>query len=475
MIATVFSIGLTATAYAAFLTPVQIIDVTGDGSGTILGGVTGVATDSSGNVFVAGSSDSSNSIFKITPSGTITLIIDITGDGLSPHTAPEGVATDSSGNVFVSGRISDNAFKIDTPGTCSTTGTPCTITQIIDSSGDGFGNTLDSPHGVATDSSGNVFVVGAISHNAFKITPGGIITEIIDSSGDGGGNFLSFPFGIATDSSGNVFVSGGAGSNVFKIDTPGTCSTIGTPCTITEIIDSTGDGVNTLTTARGIATDSSGNVFVSAQGSHNAFKIDTPGTCSTIGTPCTITQIIDSSGDGGGNPLDSPFGIATDLSGNVFVTGGSSKNVFEITPGGIITEIIDFTGDGSGTGDNVGGGNILISPYGVATDLSGNVFVGGLFSENAFVIILDSVDSDGDGVKDNIDEAPNDAANDNFSDGTTFGNIVSGNANLSITNVAINGVTISATGNGTVSVCGIATITFTTGDEVLVLNERVCP
>jgi hypothetical protein len=48
-----------------------------------------------------------------------------------------------------------------------------------------------------------------------------------------------------------------------------------------------------------------------------------------------ITEIIDSTGDGGGNALNEPGAVAVDSSGNVF----------KITPGGAITEIIDATGD----------------------------------------------------------------------------------------------------------------------------------
>ena len=46
---------------------------------------------------------------------------------------------------------------------------PKTITEIIDSTGDGSGNTLSNAPGVAVDGSGNVYVTGRDSHNAFQI------------------------------------------------------------------------------------------------------------------------------------------------------------------------------------------------------------------------------------------------------------------------------------------------------------------
>jgi len=353
-------------AYASFLTPVEIIDATGDGV-SAFDFANGIATDSSGNVFVAG--EGTDNVFKITPGGVITEIIDSTGGGIATLDAPESVATDSSGNVFVTGNISNNVFKI-TPGGV--------ITVIIDATGTGVGfglTPLNRPVGVATDSSGNVFVVGATVPAAFKITPGGVITQIINSLGDGSGNKFVVPISVATDSSGNVFVAEQNSANVFKINTPGTCKTNGTPCTITLIMDSTGDGGgNGLSIPVGIATDSSGNVFVVGSNSDNAFKISTPGTCSIGGTLCTITEIMDNTGDGSGKTLDFPFGVATDSSGNVFYTGAVSDNAFKIsTPGTCstggtlctITEIIDATGDGVSAFDR---------PFGVATDSSGNVF-----------------------------------------------------------------------------------------------------
>ena len=91
-----------------------------------------------------------------------------------------------------------------------------------------------------------------------------------------------------------------------------------------------------------------------------------------------ITEIIDATGDGGGNLFGRGHGIAVDGAGNVYVASRLHDNAFKITPGGVITEIIDATGDG--------GGNILDAPQGIAVDGSGNVYVAGQFSDNAFKI-----------------------------------------------------------------------------------------
>jgi hypothetical protein len=207
------------------------------------------------------------------------------------------------------------------------------ITEIIDATGDGAGNALSHPSATTVDDSGNAFVAGGGSDNVFKITPGGVITEIIDATGDGAGNLLDSPTDLAVDSAGNVYVTGLASVNAFKI-TPGGA--------ITEIIDSTGDGLgNTLSFPRAIAVDGTGNVYVGAgfgnpSPDDKVFKISPEG---------LATEIIDSTGDGAGNLLGNPLGVASDSTGNVYVVGGTTTNVFKITPSGVIEELTDFTED----------------------------------------------------------------------------------------------------------------------------------
>ena len=69
------------------------------------------------------------------------------------------------------------------------------IIEIIDKSGAGVGKILDDPKGIAVNSfTGNVYVAGRNSDNAFKITPAGVITQIIDSTGDGAGELIDYQY-----------------------------------------------------------------------------------------------------------------------------------------------------------------------------------------------------------------------------------------------------------------------------------------
>jgi len=173
------------------------------------------------------------------------------------------------------------------------------------------------------------------------------------------------------------------------------CSPEAPPGTVVEIIDEVGDGgPNPLDGAFGVATDDLGNAFVSGRfgDSDNVFKITPAG---------VVTSIVGPGGDGL-NVLDGPTDIAVDDSGNVYVVGVFSDNAFKITPAGVITEIIDQAGDGLG--------NLLDTPAGIAVDSSGNVFVTALATDNAFKItpagtITEIIDGTGDGKGNGLDSA----------------------------------------------------------------------
>lgn len=294
--------------------------------------------------------------------------------------------------------------------------------KIIDAAGDGFGgNPLDRPRAIALDASSNAYIAGGNSDNAFRVRPSGSVAALITETGDGQGNTLNSSYGMAVWQDGQtarMFVSGSGSNNAFvnpgndeviddmggaldapfgiAVDDNGTLYVTGFASdnvfsvteggVITEIIDSTGDGGgNPLDGPTAVAVATNGNVYVAGSGSDNAFMIEPGG---------AITEIIDATGDGAA-PLDRPFGIAVGDNGNVYITGSTSDNAFEITPGGVITEIITAAGDGMG--------NPLDRPFGVAVGLDDTVYIAGSNSDNAFSVstggvVTEIVDAAGDGT-----------------------------------------------------------------------------
>lgn len=192
----------------------EIIDANGDGLGNTLSEPIGIAVDSAENVYLVGFS--TDNAFKITPGGVISEIIKANGDGVgsasgSPLWNPNTIAVSSEGFAYVAGFSSHTVFKISPAGG---------ITKIMDVTGDGDGNALDFPAAIAVNPRGNVYVTGSVSHNAFKITAGGVISEIIDATGDGAGNSLNLPFGIAVGGAGRVYITGQGSHNAFLLPHP---------------------------------------------------------------------------------------------------------------------------------------------------------------------------------------------------------------------------------------------------------------
>src|SRR5437016_976708 len=73
---------------------------------------------------------------------------------------------------------------------------------------------FDHPRGVATDSDGNVYVADTFNNTIRRVTPAGVVTTLAGTAGqagkaDGSGAAARFnrPYGVATDSTGLVYVA----------------------------------------------------------------------------------------------------------------------------------------------------------------------------------------------------------------------------------------------------------------------------
>jgi predicted Rdx family selenoprotein len=217
----------------------------------------------------------------------------------------KGVATDGSGNVIVTGESDSNYYtiKYDPNGT-----------ELWNRTYDS--GLADKGSGVATDASGNVIVTGESDSNYYTIKYDSAGTEIWNRTYDGG--LADTARGVATDVSGNMIVTGGSSGNYYtiKYDPNGT-----------ELWNRTYDSDWVADEAYGV-TDASGNVIVTGD-SYGAFTMED---YLTIAYDSDGTELWKRTYDGGFG--DIAEGVATDVSGNVIVTGGSydgsSNNYYTI-------------------------------------------------------------------------------------------------------------------------------------------------
>jgi sugar lactone lactonase YvrE len=122
----------------------------------------------------------------------------------------------------------------------------------------------------------------------------------------------------------------------------------------------------------GIAVDASGNVYVAETPNHVIRKISSAGVVS-IFAGSEIGDAGSTNGLGTAASFSSPYGLAVDAAGNVYVADLGNNKIRKITPEGLVS---DFAGSGAEGSTN--GTSIAASFKGiiaVAADASGNVYV----------------------------------------------------------------------------------------------------
>jgi hypothetical protein len=220
-------------------------------------------------------------------------------------------------------------------------------------------------------------------------------------SGDGGPATeakLYYPYGVAVDSSGNLYIADYLNNRVRKVDTTGTITTVagsergyggdGGPATEAN-----------LSGPRGIAVDSSGNIYIADTGNLRVRKVDTTGTITTVagngesglsgyGGPSIGTNEEgdpDTEGNGDGGPateakLSGPHGVVVDSSGYLYIVDYQDHCVRKVDTTGIITTLAG-NGESGYSGDGGPATEAKLSgPCGIAADLSGNIYIGDTFN-----------------------------------------------------------------------------------------------
>ena len=291
---------------------------------------------------------------------------------------PYGVDVDSNGYVYVADKGNHKIRKITPGGVVSTlAGTGST------GSTDGSGGSASFyyPQSVAVDSSGYVYVADMNNQKIRKITPGGVVSTLAGdgslglTDGPGGSATFNYPQSVAVDSNGYVYVADSFNRRIRKITPDGVVSTLA-GSGAQGSTDGSG-GSASFDYPQSVAVDSSGYVYVADMNNQKIRKITPGGVVSTLAGDGSLGS---TDGPGSIARFENPTGVAIDLSGNIFVTEGNiflteanGNRIRKITPGGVVSTL---AGTGSiGSTDGPGASATFSSPYRIAVDLSGNLYV----------------------------------------------------------------------------------------------------
>lgn len=196
---------------------------------------------------------------------------------------------------------------------------------------------LWSPRGIVVDSAtGRIYVpdtqnnrvLGWSSATGFSM--GDPATIIVTS--DGAGMNLQQPSAVAVDRAGNLYVADSANDRILQYLAPITSSSVAV-----RVIGHTSlfglPAADTLSTPYGVAVDSSGNLFVADTYNNRVVEFNAP---LTSGMPASrvFGQPDSSSGANnqgkstpGADTLYWPFGIAVDGAGNLYVSDTNNSRV----------------------------------------------------------------------------------------------------------------------------------------------------
>lgn len=363
----------------------------------------------SGDAFVA----------KYSPLGTL---IFLTYLGGSRYDIGLSLATDSAGNVYVGGFTNSMNFPV-TPGAFQHAFAGCLCEGSILTLGDGFvaklssdGSTLlystyiggsgdDGVFAIAVDGPGNAYITGTTLSPNFPTTPNAYQSR---NAGHGGQETRPAWGFIPAVSGGDVFVA--------KLNPAGSALVYST------FVGGVSDDFGTA-----IAIDAAGNAYVGGFTISSDFPVTAGSFQTTFGGTDPLNQFFNF-GDGfllklnstgsaliystflGGSGDDWVSAIAIDSSMNLYATGSTSSHNFPVTQGAFQSAfngpttlpffVDQLVGDAFVTKLNPAGTQLVFSTYlggagddvglAVALDAAGNVVVGGATNSLTFPVTADA-------------------------------------------------------------------------------------
>ena len=365
-----------------------------------------VALDSAGNIYLAGTALTTSGynacfVAKLNSSSTTAAYVTLIG-GSGGDSIASAIALDSSGNIYMAGATDSAYFPADTSYLNYYAGSSVDafITELNNSATavNNFshyfgGSGYDVFNGVALDADDNVYLVGTTTSPDLLVGPAlttlrgqsnAFVVEFTSAGGPVystylGGSGIDSGNAIAVDALGDAYVTGSTTSANFPVAGGPFQSTLkgGMDAFIAKIgppggalIYSTYLGGSLNDEGLGIVVDKSGAVFVTGDTASTDFPVlgAYQPTYGGGATDAFVTRL-DGSGQTllystylGGSGADAGAAIAIDPTGNAYVTGSTTSTNFPVT-----SDAFQSSNQGTTnafvTGLNPSGAGLLFSSY----------------------------------------------------------------------------------------------------------------
>ncbi|WP_395736525.1 choice-of-anchor tandem repeat GloVer-containing protein [Prosthecobacter sp.] len=329
----------------------------------------------------SGGSGGSGTIFKMTPAGVLTTLVQFTGtSGTYPGSTPLAALVQGTDGVLYGTTSLGGANNLGTVFKVTTTATFTSLTAFSGTTGSVLGSLpkgalvqLSDSNLYGTTQTGGLNNFGTI----FQITPAGVLNTLVNLTGATGSALGATPQGaLVTGTDGSMYGT----TNTGGLNNAGTifkCSSAGLFTTLVNF--TAAPSVGRLIQGGGA------QLYGATLGAGGANGYGTLFSAPTAGAPQTLATLAPVSGT---TALNARAGLVLGADGNYYgttQTGGLLNNgsVFKLTPAGVYTTLISFTGtSGANPGSSplaalVAGsdGNFYGTNASGGTSSAGNVFM----------------------------------------------------------------------------------------------------
>jgi len=319
-------------------------------SASSIGNPTKIVIDSNGNLYV---SDINRVLVFLKGSTTATRVYGQGGSfntdgnnqgGISANSflLQKGIAVDNSGGLYAADTANHRVLYFPSGSTTATRvyGQGGSFTSNSANNGGISANSLNTPQGVAVDSSNNVYIADTLNNRVLFFSgtsttatrvygQGGSFTSGISNNGGTSATSLSSPIDIAIDKSNNIYVSDNFNNRVLVFS--------GTSTTATKVYGqssfttgTSGSTSTTLNNPRGITVDFSSNLYVGDYNNNRMLVFPSGSTTANTvyGQGGSFTANTANNGGISSSSLFSPYSAAVDNTTVYIADSGNSRILY---------------------------------------------------------------------------------------------------------------------------------------------------